>query len=995
MNRIVVCTLVLILAYFPVFSQAGLQVKADTVKVKNSELVIQNNTSDSLGFLYNKGGGQTSFKRLRLLNIGDTALAIVGQDTLRYKGSGSGKSFQFKTGTSGAPIAGDSVFSNTALIGGNVKVWRNGVFQYRDDYDGIFVDSISGKIIFRPALTQGDRIYIEAMTGISLVFEGTGPGGPPPFSTNLTGPYAGVFYNGDNTFTLRWATNNRTLTTAPRIVGLGSSTLSGYGLAAPNRLGDKIGAWLSSNTSGAVWINIAVAGYASPDIMPVSAGGIAGTNIDSALHANPDFIFISLPSNDVVNGLTNTQILANYRKLDTMALHRGIPIFWETTQPRTAATAAQQTQLKVLADSIRAIWPTRFVEGFSNTVYTSGNTDAQINPAIAQSDGVHLTSDGNQLIANSLFARWQSYFQALTGVASYTVETSADGSSWSTLETISDPTMVKKTYTRTNTGVQYFRVKALFTNQASSAYSNVVILYPSATTGSGAPTGGSANRILVDLGGDGATTMSPDGVTPLGQSTTSPDANGNYWNNWYGTGSTGFRDGAAIANLVATNNAATTLSLKMTGAPAGTFNSAATQGINANGFTIPVNDYPASAVSDNMFLYNSINPDGVALHVTGLDRSKAYSIKLWGARLDNAATPRILETRLGTEDWSASKTVDTRYAPSDAADYSRDIVYSNISGQDSADIYMRVGNGSTFASVSLLDISVSDATGGTDPVPTVLVRDTSITLPNSGLTLTGIVTTNGATISSYSWSQISGPNTTSIASNTSATCTITGLTTGSFVYRLTVTTATGKQISDDATVTVSSGSSGNTILRINFSNSAISVPGWFNVHGPVTGNHVTMTDNTTGWGIDNVGASATYWIGLGGANAADTIGAITGNNSGVVPDVVLDGCWFNYSDKYSGIDNMYITGLNPAKTYTLQFVASRSAASAPPRYGAYHINGGEELLLNAASNTSGSLIEQHIAPDSTGKIRLAIYAPSNTGTNGNVSYLNALIITQE
>jgi lysophospholipase L1-like esterase len=990
----VMCMLVLILAYLPAFSQAGLQVKPDTVKVRNAELVIQNSTSDSLGFLYNTGRGQTSFKRLRLLNIGDTALAIIGQDTLRYKGSGSGKSIQFKTGTTGAPAAGDSVYTNISLIGGNVKVWRNGVFQYRDDSDGIYVDSTNGKIIFRPALAQGDRIYIEAMTGITLVFQGSGPAGPPPFSTNLKSLYAGVFNNGDNTYTLRWATNNKTLSTSPRVVGLGSSTLSGYNLSYPDRLGDKINAWLNSNTTSPVWINLAVAGYATSNVMPTAAGGTAGTNIDSALNSKPDFIFISLPTNDIANGLTVAQVLTAFRKLDTMALNKGVPIFWETTQPRTACTAAQQTQLKILADSIRAVWPTRYVEGFSNTVDPNGTTDAAINPTYAQSDGVHLTSAGNQLIANALFARWQSYFQALTGVQGYIVETSTDGSSWTQLDAITDPTTVKKTYTRSGTGAQYFRVRAQYTNQTFSAYSNAVLLFASgATTGGGAPSGGSASRILVDLGGDGATTMAPDGVTPLGQSTTSPDANGNYWNNWYGTGSTGFRDGSTISNLVAANNSATGLSLKFIGAPAGTFNSAATQGINANGFTTAVYDYPASAVSDNVFLYSSINPNGVILRVKGMDKTKSYSIKLWGARLDNATTPRILETSQAS-DFSNSKTFNTRYAPSDTADYNRATTY-NIGGVDSTDIYMRVGSGSTFASLSLLDITTSTYTGGTTPTaPNVLVRDTSVTLPNSGLQLPGIVTANGNTISSYQWTQVSGPNTTTIANATSATCTITGLTTGTFVYRLTVTTSTGSTYSDDATVTVSAASGSSTSLQINFSNSAISVPGWFNVHGPVTGNHVVMTDTNTGWGIDNVGASTTYWSPYG-SNSADTIGTSTGNNSGVVPDAVLKGCWYNYSDKYVSTDNMYITGLNPAKTYTLVFVASRSAGAPSPRSGAYHINGGAELLLNAASNTSQSLTAQHIAPDANGKIRLAIYAPANTTANGAFSYINALIITQE
>lgn len=981
---------VMLLCSISTFSQSALQVMGDTVRVRKAELIIENTSRETPGFLYNTSNGKTEFKRLRLLNIGDTAFAIIGQDTLVYKGSGSGKSVQFKVGSTGGPVAGDSIYINSLLSNGNIKVWKNGLFLYRDNSDGIIVDSIAGKITFRPALAAGDRVYIESLKGISLSF--TTPPATGGFSTNLNTLYSGVRDNGDNTFTLRWATNNTTLSTSPRIVGLGSSTIAGYGLASPNRLGDKISTWLSSNTTGAVWINLGVAGYASANIMPTANGGTAGTNIDSALNSNPDFIFISLPSNDVANGLTTAQILANFRKLDTMALNRGIPIFWETTQPRTAFNATQQTQLKVLADSIRAIWPLRYVEGFSNTVNTGASTAAEINAAYAQADGVHLNAAGIQLIATSLFARWQAYFQAITGVSGYIVETSADGTTWTQLDAITDPTVVKKIYTRSTTATQYFRVSAQYTNQTNSAYSNTIALYPS--TGTSVPVG-SSNRILVDLGGDGTTTTLPDG-SGQGQTTASPASTGDYWNNWYGSGGgLGFRGGAAINNLVTAANTATTVSAKIIGEPYGTFfnTNTNTRGINSNGATAAVSDYPVTAVSDNMFLYSSINPDGVILRLTGLSTSKTYTVKLWGARVDNTTTPRILETRLSTDAWSAAKTMESRYAAADTPDYERAITYTAITGKDSVDIYMRTGTGSTYASLSLLDIHIENTT---TPTPSVQVRDTAITLPNSGLQLPGIVAANGTTISSYLWAQLTGPNTTTITNGTTATCTITGLTAGTFTYRLTVTTSTGTTFSDDATVTVSAAASTNKLLRVNFSNTAVTaVPGWFNAYGPVNASHVVRTDATTGWSIDNVSANDSSWSGFGGNNGADTIGAVTGNNSGIVPDLVLKSCWYNYSTKYTGKNNIYITGLDPAKTYTLQLVASRSLGAAAPKYGAWHVNGGPELLQNASNNTTLQTTVTGVVPDASGKIRLAVYAPDSAGTNGAFSYINALIITEQ
>lgn len=72
-------------------------------------------------------------------------------------------------------------------------------------------------------------------------------------NANDTTLYAGVYRNSDTTFTLRWNTNDKTLANSPRVVGLGSSTLAGYLLSYPDRLGDKISAWLTDNTSSLHW----------------------------------------------------------------------------------------------------------------------------------------------------------------------------------------------------------------------------------------------------------------------------------------------------------------------------------------------------------------------------------------------------------------------------------------------------------------------------------------------------------------------------------------------------------------------------------------------------------------------------------------------------------------------------------------------------------------------------------------------------------------------
>ena len=71
------------------FAQNTYEIRADTVRIFNtcdtSELVLENHTQDTLGFLYNKGKGRTEFRRLQLEKIGNSQLAIAGQDTVDLK----------------------------------------------------------------------------------------------------------------------------------------------------------------------------------------------------------------------------------------------------------------------------------------------------------------------------------------------------------------------------------------------------------------------------------------------------------------------------------------------------------------------------------------------------------------------------------------------------------------------------------------------------------------------------------------------------------------------------------------------------------------------------------------------------------------------------------------------------------------------------------------------------------------------------------------------
>ena len=73
----------------------------------------------------------------------------------------------------------------------------------------------------------------------------------------------------------------------------------------------------------------------------------------------------------------------------------------------------------------------------------------------------------------------------------------------------------------------------------------------------------------------------------------------------------------------------------------------------------------------------------------------------------------------------------------------------------------------------------------------------TITLPTSSVTLNGSGSTG--TISSYNWTQISGPNISTITNNTSVSTTVTGLIQGVYVFQLSIN---GGSSSSQVTITV-------------------------------------------------------------------------------------------------------------------------------------------------------------------------------------------------
>jgi hypothetical protein len=80
--------------------------------------------------------------------------------------------------------------------------------------------------------------------------------------------------------------------------------------------------------------------------------------------------------------------------------------------------------------------------------------------------------------------------------------------------------------------------------------------------------------------------------------------------------------------------------------------------------------------------------------------------------------------------------------------------------------------------------------------------DQTLTLPTNGITLNGSGADTDGTITSFAWSQVSGPAVSSFSSASADSTTVTGLAQGTYTFRLTITDNLGATASDDIVVIV-------------------------------------------------------------------------------------------------------------------------------------------------------------------------------------------------
>lgn len=120
-----------------------------------------------------------------------------------------------------------------------------------------------------------------------------------------------------------------------------------------------------------------------------------------------------------------------------------------------------------------------------------------------------------------------------------------------------------------------------------------------------------------------------------------------------------------------------------------------------------------------------------------------------------------------------------------------------------------------------------------------------------------------------------------------------------------------------------------------------------------------------------------------GWEGANDVGGVTGNNSGVFPDAVMQTAYFFAA---AGQKRVRISGLpQNGEKYNLVFFASRVASD---NRNTVFSAAGQSVTLNAASNTSQTVQINGLVPNASGQIEFTV----EKGAGSPFAYINALVI---
>lgn len=279
----------------------------------------------------------------------------------------------------------------------------------------------------------------------------------------------------------------------------------------------------------------------------------------------------------------------------------------------------------------------------------------------------------------------------------------------------------------------------------------------------------------------------------------------------------------------------------------------------------------------------------------------------------------------------------------------------------------------------VVQVTVSDATNQA-PVADA-GPDISIILPNDNITLNGTGSDSDGTISSYLWTQVSGPSASTIETPAEASCKMSNLVAGIYVFRLKVTDNKGASATNKMQLTVKPGNDQDPVTYAKQL--------YVNVYGG------SNPYNNSEWNNWNVGAGSASNItsdvykfsdgSYSGINSVLNYSQAVGDNStsyqgGMAPKEVL-----RYTSYSKQARTLTIDGLSASQKYSIELYASRWSSGNSTIFTVNSVSD----TINTYRNFTNKASFTHIVPDDDGQITI------NIQSLNNYNYLNGFMITQE
>ncbi len=204
------------------------------------------------------------------------------------------------------------------------------------------------------------------------------------------------------------------------------------------------------------------------------------------------------------------------------------------------------------------------------------------------------------------------------------------------------------------------------------------------------------------------------------------------------------------------------------------------------------------------------------------------------------------------------------------------------------------------------------------------------------------------------------------------------------VYTVGVTASDGRGGTDNKTITITVNTVNlNKRILINFNSGTTSAPApWNNTNKPPAQNDVYGPFKDSSGNITTIAIKVmSPWQNMN--NGTNELGANTGNNSGIYPDVVMSSAYFTSSGT---TQTFKLTGLDTASKYNLTFFGSRSGVT-DDRTSVYTVKG-TSVSLNAASNTKNTVTVNSLKADADSTLTITL----QSGSASPYGYINAMVI---